>query len=57
MVINTYRPNTYDADLVIEQMQQLKAGIGLHMTGLVNNTNLVRETTAAGSSPWRRNHL
>ena len=28
-------------------MQQLEAGIGLHMTGLVNNTNLVRETTAA----------
>ena len=47
MVINTYRPDTYDADLVIEQMQQLEAGIGLHMTGLVNNTNLVRETTAA----------
>lgn len=47
MVINTYRPDTYDADLVIEQMKQLEAGIGLHMTGLVNNTNLVRETTAA----------
>lgn len=47
MVINTYRPDTYDADLCIEQMHELEAGIGLKVTGLINNTNLVRETTAA----------
>ena len=47
MVINTYRPDTYDADLCIEQMHELEAGIGLKVTGFVNNTNLVRETTAA----------
>ena len=46
MVINTYRPDTYDVDLCIEQMQELEAGIGLKVTGLINNTNLVRETTA-----------
>ena len=40
MVVNTYRPDTYDVDLVIEQMHELEAGIG------VNNTNLVRETCA-----------
>ena len=46
MVVNTYRPDTYDADLVIEQMHELEAGIGLKITGFVNNTNLVRETCA-----------
>ena len=46
MVVNTYRPDTYDADLVIEQMHELEAGIGLKVTGFVNNTNLVRETCA-----------
>ena len=46
MVVNTYRPDTYDVDLVIEQMHELEAGIGLNITGFVNNTNLVRETCA-----------
>ena len=46
MVVNTYRPDTYDVDLVIEQMHELEAGIGLKVTGFVNNTNLVRETCA-----------
>ena len=46
MVVNTYRPDTYDADLVIEPMHELEAGIGLKVTGFVNNTNLVRETCA-----------
>lgn len=44
MVINTYRPDTYDADLCIEQMEALEAGIGLKVTGLINNTNLARDT-------------
>ena len=46
MVINTYRPDTYDADLIIEQMHELEAGIGLNITGFINNTILVRETCA-----------
>lgn len=47
MVINTYRPDTYDADLCIEQMHELEAGLGLKVTGFVNNTNLTRDTCAA----------
>ena len=46
MVMNTYRPDTYDVDLCIEQMRYLENGIGLKVTGLVNNTNLVRDTVA-----------
>ena len=46
MVVNTYRPDTYDVDLVIEHKHELEAGIGLKVTGFVNNTNLVRETCA-----------
>ena len=38
MVVNTYRPDTYDVDLVIEQMHELEAGIGLNITDLVRET-------------------
>lgn len=46
MVVNTYRPNTSTPEGVIEQMENLEYAAGLKVTGFVNNTNLVRETTA-----------
>lgn len=46
MVVNAYRPNTSTPEGVIEQMQYLEYGAGLKVTGFINNTNLVRETTA-----------
>ncbi len=47
MVVNVYRPDTATPEGVIEQMRSLERGAGLKVTGLINNTNLVRETTAA----------
>lgn len=47
MVVNTYRPNTSTPEGVIEQMENLEFAAGLKVTGFINNTNLVRETTAS----------
>lgn len=47
MVVNTYRPNTSTPEGVIEQMENLEVAAGLKVTGFINNTNLVRETTAS----------
>lgn len=47
MVVNTYRPNTSTPKGVIEQMENLEVAAGLKVTGFINNTNLVRETTAS----------
>ncbi len=46
MVVNAYRPNTYTPEGIIEQMENLEYAAGLKVTGFINNTNLVRETTA-----------
>lgn len=45
MVVNAYRPGTSTPEGIIEQMQYLEYGTGMKVTGFVNNTNLVRETT------------
>lgn len=45
MVVNAYRPNTSTPEGIIEQMEILEYAAGLKVTGFVNNTNLVRETT------------
>ncbi|MGN0134719.1 MAG: hypothetical protein ACI4AO_08325 [Anaerotignum sp.] len=45
MVVNTYRPNTSTPEGIIEQMENLEYAAGLKVTGFINNTNLVRETT------------
>ena len=47
MVVNTYRHNTSTPEGVIEQMENLEVAAGLKVTGFINNTNLVRETTAS----------
>ena len=46
MVVNAYRPNTSTPEGIIEQMENLDYAAGLKVTGFINNTNLVRETTA-----------
>lgn len=46
MVVNAYRPNTSTPEGIIEQMENLEYAAGLKATGFINNTNLVRETTA-----------
>lgn len=45
MVVNAYRPNTSTPEGIIEQLEILEYAAGLKVTGFVNNTNLVRETT------------
>lgn len=45
MVVNTNRPATSSVEGIIEQMQHLEYSSGLKVTGFINNTNLVRETT------------
>ena len=46
MVVNAYRPNTSTPEGIIEQMENLEYAAGLKVTGFINNTTLVRETTA-----------
>ena len=46
IVVNAYRPNTSTPEGIIEQMENLEYAAGLKVTGFINNTNLVRETTA-----------
>ena len=45
-VINARRPLQQTADEVVEMMEQISARIRLQVDGLINNTNLGRETTA-----------
>ena len=46
MVINCYRPLTRDAETTLEVMQEIERAAGIKFTGLVNNSNLGRETRA-----------
>ncbi len=46
MVINGYRPLTRDAESTLEVMREIEDACRIRFTGLVNNSNLGRETTA-----------
>ena len=46
MVINRYRPLTRDAESTLEVMREIEFACKIPFTGLVNNSNLGRETTA-----------
>ena len=46
MVINRSRPLTRDAESTIEVMREIETACHIPFTGIVNNTNLGRETTA-----------
>ncbi|MBO4626546.1 MAG: hypothetical protein J5645_01025 [Lachnospiraceae bacterium] len=45
LVINKYRPLTPDTTSTMEVMREIEAAGGLPFTGIVNNSNLGRETT------------
>ncbi len=45
MVINRYRPLTPDAASTLEVLQEIEAACRLPFTGIINNSNLGRETT------------
>lgn len=47
MVVNQYRPLTRDVPSTLEVMGEIAAVSGLPFTGVVNNSNLGEETTAA----------
>jgi hypothetical protein len=45
MIVNVFRPDTADAEGILSQMSQIERAAGAKITGLINNSNLVRETT------------
>ena len=47
LTVNVYRPDTSTAEGVIGQMRQIERAAGAKVTGLINNSNLIRETTWA----------
>ena len=47
LVVNRYRPLTPDVPSTIEVMREIEAASRLEFTGIVNNSNLGAETTAA----------
>ena len=46
MVVNKYRPLTPDAPSTLEVMHEIEAACGIPFTGIINNSNIARETTA-----------
>ena len=46
MVVNSKRPETCTVEALLEQKRKIESASGLLVTGFVNNTNLIRETTA-----------
>ncbi len=47
MVVNKYRPLTPDAQSTLEVMGEIEGACGIPFTGIINNSNIARETTAA----------
>lgn len=47
LVVNQYRPLTPDIPSTLEVMREIETAAGLTFTGIVNNSNLGAETTAA----------
>ena len=47
MVVNKYRPLTPNAPSTIEVMGEIETACGIPFTGIINNSNLACETTAA----------
>ena len=46
-VVNFYRPLTQTAEAALGVMREVEAASGLRFTGILNNSNLGAETTAA----------
>ncbi len=47
MVVNIFRMETADANKIIHLIAELEGSAQLKVTGLINNTNLMKETTEA----------
>ncbi len=45
LTVNVFRPDTCTPEGVMAQMAQIERAAGAKITGLINNSNLVRETT------------
>jgi len=45
VTVNTFRPETANSDLILQTIVLLEAQTQLKVTGLINNTNLMDETT------------
>ena len=45
LTVNVYRPDTSTPEGILAQMAQIEQAAGARITGLINNSNLVRETT------------
>lgn len=46
MVVNVNRPDTSSPEGILREMKSIEDASGLQVTGFINNTNLIRETTA-----------
>jgi G3E family GTPase len=44
MVVNIFRPETANADKIIAMKESIERETGMKITGMINNTNLLRET-------------
>jgi len=45
LVVNTYREETNSKDKIIKMINSIEGSSGLKIKGLINNTNLLKETT------------
>lgn len=45
MIINIYRPETSTIEQIIEMKNKLEAEVDLNVTGFINNSNFLRQTT------------
>ncbi len=45
MVVNVFRPDTSNVEGVLRQKESLEESSGLRVTGFINNSNLVRDTS------------
>ncbi len=45
LVLNVFREETKDAQAILGLIEQIERSSGFKITGLINNTNLLRETT------------
>lgn len=54
MVVNPFRPDTRDADHIAMMRDSLEQTSRLHVTGLIDNTNMGVETTAEDREAGRR---
>ncbi|MFI3174097.1 MAG: ATP-binding protein [Bacillota bacterium] len=47
MVVNVFRPDTSSVEKILIQKENLEEASGLSVTGFINNSNLVRDTSLA----------